>query len=286
MDDSGNVTQQLIRTYCAVWEDAGGVQPTSMSAATADDGTNRVPLCGELSAIDGQAGFKAISCVPKRSSQSPNVFENQVTWVRRYTHQPPSSTKWQVDISIGGVKFTQTAYRDKDNTPINNTAGQAFDPSVPKTFYDEAITISYKTTEADSAVFAGLRGKVNSGDVTFTVSGMERTFTARQLLCDEVTMKTALTLGDNTTPVWDVQINLIARQDTFVFHVLNCGYYQIDPNGSGKLVVMKDVYGDNLNAPGNLDNGGAQQDPATPPVYLEFKVEAEADFTDLFAGLS
>ena len=286
-DDSGNITQQLIQTYIAVDDGASG-QPTTLSAAIATAGGNTVPLVGAVYTINGQAGFKCTQSIPKRTTESPFVFEIQCTYTRKFVFQPDSVTKWQVSISVGGQKFTQQCYQDSTGADLVNTAGEAYDPSVTETHYDETISVSYMTASADSSTFAGLRGKVNSGACSFNISGMSRSFTARQLLCDDVQMSTTFTLSDNTTPVWKVTINLVARQDTFVDKILDQGYYQLQTiSGTSKRVPILDpITHQPLSAPALLDASGAALAVGGTPHYSTFKIEGEADLSPLFAGLS
>jgi hypothetical protein len=289
-DDQGNVTQQLLRTFIVV-DDATGAQPAILAAASASIMSgNFVPLPGSLYTVDGQAGFKCTQSTPRRSTESPYVFEVQVQFTRKFVFQPPDTSKWNIDISIKGQKVTQTMYqsKDSDGNPIDvvNSAKQPFDPSIPETHYDEIIEISYNTTSADSGTFAGLRGKVNDSGVSFDIKGMSRTYDARQLLCDEISMSTTLKLDDDSTPVWKVQITLIGRDDTFVEHVLDQGYYEIDPDDATKIKQLMDTDGQLLSAPARLDGMGAKLDADADPEYLDFYSPDEADLSGLFDGLS
>lgn len=279
--DDQSTVQQTIQTWIVI---SDSQTTTTIEAEAASDGTRTVPAVGAVYTIGGQTNFLCTQRVPKRLAESPFAFELQITFQRKFKQQPTNNpTKWATDIQIGGAKFTQDAYKDKDDKPIVNAAGQAFDPSVPRTFYDEAIVISYNTLAEESAAFAKLRGKVNSGPCNFTVKGMKRSFTSRQLLLDDATFSTSYFASDNTTPIWKATLTFVARQDTFVMHVLNQGYYELDGNGDRKAILGSD--GAPISAPAPLDDNGKAQKAGATPVYKHFKIEYETDFTAAFAGL-
>jgi len=302
-DDQGNissVTQQVIRTWLVVDDGASG-QPSLLSAQTASANGNTVPQAGENGVvIDGQGGFFCSQTIPKRTTQSPFVFEVQVQFTRKY--QPSQQGKYNITISISGQEFTQTAYQAKaspaaDGTTFSgsvgalvdivNSAKQSFDPSLTKTYFDEVISISYNTTDADSGQFASLRGCVNSDSVSFDIKGQSRDFQPKQLLVKEISQSTTITTGDdNSTPVWKVSIQLVARQDKYTRSVLDAGYYEKDPNDSTKIIGIMDKYHQPISAPGRLDGHGHSAGPTANPVYLGFDVEDQADISGIFEGLS
>jgi hypothetical protein len=280
--DDGSTVQQTIVTYIAV---SDSQLTTCIEAESASAKGVTVPVVGALYTIGGQYGFLCVRRLPKRTTQSPFAFEIQCEFQRKFKQQPQDTPqKWATDINISGVKFTQTTYVDKDGKPVQNSAGQAYDPGAERTFYDEAISISYNTLKEESAALALLRGKVNSGNCSFNVKGCQRSFTARQLLLDDATISTSYVASDSTSPVYKVAMNFVARQDTFINHILDQGYFSLDA-GTGKLVACKDLYGDHLSAPIRLDGSGNVLAPGANPVYKDYKIEGEVDFTSAFAGL-
>lgn len=279
--DDQSVQQQTIQTYIAVNDD----QTTEpIQAETASAGGNTIPVVGNVYTIGGQAGFLLVRRMPKRTSESPFVFEIQCEFQRKWKQQPAGTpAKWATDISVTGQKFTQDAYQDKDAHPVVNTAGQAYDPSVPRTRYDEVISISYNTLSEDSAALAALRGKVNSGACSFNIKGINRSFTARQLLLDDAQISTSYVAADNTTPIYKVSLVFIARADTFADHILDQGFYQLV--GGVRVPIYAADGVTQLSAPAQLDAAGAVLAPGATPHYSTFKIEDEVSFTSAFSGL-
>lgn len=285
-----SVTQQVIQTWIAISDSTpvAGVYPaqvTPIEAEVATVGGLAIPLIGGAYTIGGQAGFICIRRMPKRHAGNPYLFEIEVEYTRKFITKPTSATKWNTSVSFGGEKFQQDAYKDKDNKAIQNSAGQYLSPTLKKTFYDERIDVTFNGTSAASAAVAPLRGMVNSSSVTFTINGESRTFPTRSLLLEEATMSSSVASDDGSTPVWTIKLSLINRTDTFVSHVLDQGFMQLD--SGTKLVNIKDKWGENISQPARLDSSGqAITDPTAASHYIDFKIEGEADLSPLFAGLT
>jgi hypothetical protein len=280
-DDQSTVDQYII-SYIAVSDNQ---LTTGIEAGFASAGGVYIPVVSAIYTIGGQYGFQCVGRRPKRSAESPLVWEIQCEFHRKYKKQPPENpTKWATDISISGQKFTQTTYVDKDGLPVQNSAGQAYDPGAERTYYDEVINLSYLSLSDESAAFAPLRGKVNAYATTFSVKGMTRTFGPRQLLFDDANFSTSYFAADSTTPIWKVSLTFIGRQDSFVNTILDQGYYSLDP-GTNKLVAIKDKYGDLVSAPARLNGSGRVLTPGAASVYKTYKIEGEENFDVAFAGL-
>jgi hypothetical protein len=280
------VTQQRILTLVCVDDGTGG-QPTLVAATSASDGTNSVPLVGATYTVEGQPWYVCTQTYPKRTTESPFVFEVQVTYSRKFIIQPEGQTKWNIKLSISGSEFTQTTYKGTDpdtgdDVDIVNSAGQAFDPSVDRSFFDEQITVSYNTLSPPD--FSSLRGCTNSDSVSFTIGGVSRSYDVNQLLLKEASMSTTLTLGDGTTPVWAVSCTLIARQDTFTRNILNQGF--CEKNDDGDLIQIFDKYTQPLSAPVKLAKDGSKLADGADPVYLKFNIEDQAALSPVFDGLA
>ena len=115
---------------------------------------------------------------------------------------------------------------------------------------------------------------MKSDTVTFSIQGLSRTYEPNTLLLKDATMSTTTNLADGVTAAWKVQVTLLAREDSFVRHILDQGYYEL--NSDGDLVAIKDKYGDLVSAPVRLDGSGAALDSGADPVYLPFLIEGEA----------
>ena len=149
VDDSGNVTLQ--RIFTLVGRRRGRRRP-----ADADRGGHRqrrgwaVPTANAVYTFEGQL-YRCTQVYPPRPPRPRSAFEIQVTYTAKYLYQPPDLSAWNIEISISGAETTQPAWQATDGTDsdlidIVNSAGQAFDPSVDETLYDEQITLNYSTT--------------------------------------------------------------------------------------------------------------------------------------------
>ena len=287
----GSTQQQVIGTWIAIsdYKAVAGVYPaqvTALEAEAASDGVNSIPVVGLLYAIGGQKGFMCIRRMPKRHSSNPYVFEVQVEFVRKFILQPKNAAKWNTTVSFGGEKFQQDTYKDKDDKAIQNSAGQYFNPTVKRTFYDEKIEVSFNGNAATSASVALLRGCVNSAACTFTINGETRTFPIRSLLLEEAVMSSSHTSDDGATRVWDIKLSLIARKDTFTTKILDQGFMQLA--GTPPVPVkIKDKNKQDITTPMRLDSSGhVITDVTVASHFIEAKIEKEADLSPLFSGLT
>ncbi len=272
--DGSSIDQHVIQTWIAEYSD---VTATTLDAASASG----IPVAGSYYTLAGIPWWKVIRVMPKRSTESPFTFEVQVEYERKISLNP--GDPWDITIAFSGSPFSQTAYKDKDGNDIVNSAGQSFDPTLQKQYFDEKLDISYKTTSPPD--LSDYYGKVNSDEVSFTISGISRDYTARQLKFTEGNISTTLTLGDTgNTPVWDVKLSFLARQDTYVNSVLDQGLCEIK---AGKLApILDEVTKQNINSPARLNGSGVHLAVGGTPVFLTFKIEDETALSPLFDGLS
>ena len=271
-------TCTVMQTWCGETDDK---TTESITLIGATDGTNTVPTVGGVYTIAGVTYYVCTQAIPKRTG--PLTFEAQITFAWTYT-PTPGTDKYNVSLSFSGQKFTQDAYQDKDGNPVENSAGQSFSPTVKETFYDEIIDVSYNVASDQSATFNDLRGKVNSGSVSFTIRASSRTFDTRCLLLDSASQTdTANPLSDGTI-TYAVKLRFINRSDSLEDMILDQGYYSLD--GSGKLVAITDKYQKPVSAPVKLDGSGGVLSSDADPVFLTFKIEGEADLSSAFTGLA
>jgi hypothetical protein len=267
------ITARISETWI-VQTDNKTYQPIDIFGAT--DGTTTLPSAGGAYAL-GTSGTIAICdhVAPAVSKESPFAFEVDVQY---YVWTLPSSTK---KLSLGSVAYPQNCYFDKDNNAIVNSAGQTFDPSLTKTYYDLKFTLSYQsfTTPPVSTIQAAV-GKVNSDGVTLAAGGWSQAFTARQLKLDEATCDFEY---QGSQYLWTVSTSWIARSDTFVDKILDQGYAILD--GSNNLQSILDSNGNPLNSPVQLDGSGHVLAFGDSPVYLTFKVEDETAMSSIVSAI-
>ncbi len=293
-DGNLTITNHILEVWNAT---SDSVTETPTTAQSASAGGVTVPSVGSYYARSGLEWMYCYHVLATRLRENPFQFEITVEYTRKITIA--TGDAWAAKVSFAGSKYTQDAYLDKDAGPITNSAGQSFNPTLKADYFDEQITVSFKTTTPPD--LSTYRGKVNSDSVSFTIGGISRSYTARQLKCLDGTMSTEVTLGDGTTggaaatPVYDVTIQFLARSDTFIDKVLDEGLMQLDASGAvsgaspdcsaANLINCKDKFGNDTSTPVRLDGSGQQLAPCGTPVFLSFKIEKEHTLAELFTGL-
>ena len=195
---------------------------------------------------------------------------------------------WDEHLEIDGVEFTQDAYfafDPSDGTteiPVANSAGQAFDPTLTKTFYDSEIKISFAARTVPVDAIAACLGGINSSTVSFTVLGITMSFAPKILKLVAAPYQTVYENGDN---YWKIAYTLRYRADTWVDKVLDQGYATKDAT-SGDLTTIKDADGQPLNSPAKLDGSGQELGVGDDPVYLEFQVPPLVDMMGILDVIS
>jgi hypothetical protein len=271
--DDGSITSQLIETWIVATDETSRSDPVDALGASVSGGKT-LPALGDFI-----GDFQVVRVLPKRNG--PYSFTVQVESKWKYTPPPPAS-KFSVSIDFSGQKFTQDAAQDMNEKPVVNSTGDSFNPTVPETFYDERIEVSYQTTADQSATFKTVRGKVNTSAISFAIQGVSRSFAVREMLCEDVKQSDSLPLGDGT-PVFKVTASFTGRADTYITNVLDQGFYSLD---SGDRAPIKDNAGSPVVTPAMLDGSGNVLAPGADPVFITFKIEKEADFTSIFTGLA
>jgi hypothetical protein len=215
-----------------------------------------------------------------RTKESPFCFLVTVNWgsTSESPVQFPTGAKWNVEISVDGVEYSQPAYKDVNGAALVNSAGDPFDPPLEQTYYDEEITVSFNTRTVDASAIESARGKTNSASFSFTVAGLSRTFATKTL---KLVKASYSTVYENNDSYWKVSYVFRHRVDTWTRTVLDQGYNAWDSVAS-KLVIIKDKNGDPVNTPAMLDSDGAVTDTAH---FLDFQMEGTASFSTLFTGL-
>lgn len=207
---------------------------------------------------------------------SPLVAVVEVRWtVPTQSGTPVVGGNWDYAVSSEGVAFTESVTKDVSGKPIKNSAGQPFDPSLNKEYYDERFTIAYTTDTVNPITFANVRGKLNAGALTMNVDGISRTFAAKSVKCENAGWER---LVQNGQKYFRVQISLLYRADTWVRKVPDMGFYELT---GGNLVPIKDKEGQMVVQPAYLNGSGAKLTAGADAVLLSFNIDDTADFSFL-----
>jgi hypothetical protein len=300
LNDDGSVEQTCIQVYTAVSDD---MEVTPVDAMYASG----IPVLGAYYSISGTDYWLCNNLMPQRDQKSPFLFYVQAQFYRKIALQPESKDKWNAEISFSGEKYSQDAWVDIFNSPIVNSAGDGFDPSVKETFYDEVMTLQYQTTTPPD--LRSYRGYCNTSSLSFDVANVSRTYAARTLMLSDGEISTTITLGDSNTsptPVWTVKLVFLNRQDTFVECVLDRGFHQLSsPQASPNVCVggnqqnanmgtvqtvgftfsrARDTNGSETATQMNLNGSGQLADSGDDPTFLCFYVVPQTDLSSLFSG--
>jgi hypothetical protein len=277
LDDSTSMIKTQVFETWVVETGNINIQAVDLLDATGvTDGTNTLPITGGTYTV-GYLGT-SVYCKrvqPTRATETPVGFEVEVEYAIPQT--PPAVVK----LSLGGVAYSQVTWFDKDNKAIVNSAGQPFDPSLTKVFYDMKIGLSWQTitTPPVDLIFAAL-GNVNSDTVVLAAGGWSHTFTQRQLKLEDASVDFDFQGGQL---YWSVSLSMLARSDMFVDVLLDQGYATAD--GSGNLTTVTDESGAALNAPVRLNGSGGLLAFGATPVYITFKVEPQVAFDGIIATI-
>ena len=309
------VSTQIIETWLVEVDD-----PTyqNVDILGATDGTNQLPIVGLAYAI-GESGIVAF-CTrvqPERTPEVPTMFAVQVEYA--LPQIPPANVKFNMGLS----PYTQTAILDKNNKPIVNSAGQPFDPSLTKTYYDFKFSVSWQTLSPPPvAAIRALAGQVNNASVTITASGgVSLTFAERELKLEDASLESEF---QNGAVLWTINLPFTSRVDGFVDNVLDQGYAVIadgsgttslpatnassgstgdsdgdgdgdddgddgdsstGPVGQSNLLPVTHADGTYLNAPHPLDGNGNVLAEGKAQHYITFKIENEGDFSPIISAI-
>jgi hypothetical protein len=181
---------------------------------------------------------------------------------------------WSLSFGVRAIEVTEKVSVDKDGNAILNAAGEPYD-DVTKTFYDEEITISFKTLNPPVDAIADLKGKTNDASCEFTINGVTRTFPENTLKFFDW----EYSYSDSEAGYWTVSLKFYERPDGWTRFFINEGTYYLDADGNrvpapfgGKCLL--DLTGKLL---------PATEDPADYTTIVN--LEKRGDFSPLFDGL-
>lgn len=250
---------------------------TPSQAKVAFDGTTTIPRIGSANAD----GLICTRVFPKRSTQHPTIFEVQV----EFKNVPPAqSGKQNVNISVTPSIYEQDAWFDADNNPIQNSAGDRYNPTLKKAYYDADIQVTFDCdgSTAQAAINAGeaCEGKYSKGAVTMTVNGVTKTYGAGTILFLTTGYSTIYT---GVAPYsWKMNYHFRYRADGWKNIVIDRGLRE---NVGGKMVPICSAGGVRVSEPVNLDGTGLAAAPGVTKTQT-YDMYGGADFTALLEGIA
>lgn len=181
------------------------------------------------------------------------------------TNENPLSRPVIVEFSF--EKYTRSVREDLDGEAIQNKAGTPIDPPLEEELSIPIISISYNLATFDFDTVSDVQDCVNDD----TWHGFDQwTVKVRGL--------TVKKMWENNVLFWAVNWTLAVKWDGWrPTKVLNMGYYELGDDGEPKII--RDKFGQPLPNPSLLDEDGKKLPTGEDPVYLEFALHREIDFT-------
>lgn len=259
---------------------------TLQSAIGATDGSTTAPVLGQqLAGV--QSFVKTIDL--ERLATTPKVIRltaNYESIDRDEEDEQTEGNRWNIEVSVKSVAVSETVYQDKDGDPIVNPAGQPYEPSLTKEFYDQEISITFDclASAVNGSSIDDAIGMINESTTTMKIAGVTRTYPANtlKLTAGEYAPKNEkITVGDPPTlvDVWRVSLNFYFRRDGWPRKVLRQGLYELDGTD---LVPILDANGEPVTKPRYLNAAGAVTDT---PSFDTWEIEDTTSFATLLAGL-
>ena len=210
--------------------------------------------------------------------------------------QEPNPVDRPQHVSVGFVEFTETCYRsegeptgvneDNDEVPITwlwkdsvrNTAGDRFDPSIEKTYFDMALRITRFEETFDLEFAQFYQDSVNDDEFTISYdwSDEDQDYTRVYIVPEGTALMhniSAEERRENGYHFWEVSYEIYFRKDGWTRDVIDEGLGELN-NGDLPTRPIKDADGDPITVPILLNGHGAKHpggsDPS--PVYLRFQL--------------
>lgn len=285
------VRAKLIKGMTAQVDYQGGPDENVIYLVTSDD-----PADTALAACTASAGgvtvpfilsphsttYPQLLLLNKSASRNGNTFEVSCKYgIPKFNFEQPlpegTTTKWNKRVSVSTQGSAEECGRASDGKVVANTLGDAFKPSLTKTFYDKDIQVAFNTRTINVQALGAAIGRVNSDAVTLTITqgNFSYTFPAKTLKLTNVQYSTAV--AEDRTFYWDVNLTLTYRSTTSTNGNGEIGWTQLVPNkgyrykdGSGNTQTSAtEVF---LSATGTLVASGGTAH------MLEFLMEDTAAF--------
>jgi hypothetical protein len=273
-----------------------GEMTTTGAVVAVDGDSNRVPQIGDLHPRYPLI-LRCSGVEPSRSEDGPTVFNVTVTYT---TIKPGENDKWDIQLDVTGCERTEDmhdGYRVTSGTgdyskrvPVANSANDPFDPTEKRTYYDEQISVQYKTRSIDGDLIASLRGKVSKDSITLTVYGQTRSFASGNIKLAKADYST--TVG-NGIQFWQVSLMLHYRSTGWTHKIVDRGFYFLDTeedDGHREHKPILDAKKDPVTGPRLLDGSGNVLDMPDPPdtvqvVTMDYDEDEPANLGVLLSGI-
>ncbi len=239
---------------------------------------NGLPKYGEgfIINVDGEPIVADTSVAVVEKSATMQQEDNYNVWIVTVFYDSlgsPTMLPW--DVSWDYATEQVAAVREIDDPPdyvgsiIANSAGDPFDPPIPKDRNRSVLTISRYTNTFSSRKPRLWKDKVNLLPVTID-------FEEHEIGTLKVKSVNAVREVVNLTAYWKETVIVECDPDGWTHKILDRGFRVLSP--SGQPIIYKDEFGRAPSQPIPLDGNGHKLPTGDPPVYLEFLVYERKDF--------
>lgn len=179
--------------------------------------------------------------------------------------------------ALSSTGFTEQLNDWRWGKAIVNSAGQPFNPSVQRTYFDRVVTMERDTRTYDPNTADDFIDAINSGDLVVRYRG----------LTYRIAKETAWLRDWSATPqfangvtYWHEHIEMVIRKDGWLRNVEDRGLMELVNNDNGRRRTITDDNGEPvteevpLDAHGKKHPGGSQN----PVYYLRFPMNKKRDF--------
>lgn len=216
---------------------------------------------------------------------------------------PGEPTAKEQTVRFGFTEFTETATIQESSAPVKvtptasgftrspltnwkwgkaivNSAGQTFDPSIERVYYDLTITINRNEPDWDLARQVQYQNAINEDD--FYIAYRKRKYLIRK---GQARMANIGAEGrfENSITFFEATYEIQIREDGWGRRVLDEGRMELN-NGDIPQRPIRDSEGQPVTYPVMLDGVGQKLANGATPVFLEFTLNKQRVFGDLKLG--
>lgn len=238
-------------------------------------------VSGDLNVVDDSRVVQSIRAVP--IDDAPSVFEVTVRYgpVPVAVENEEDPTLDEVEFSIDSFESEEPIYLDIDDNPIQNSAGETFDPPLTEVFVDMVITIVKNESDSGLLFRSKLNLKYNNKINKTTFLGIRP---HRGLLKIRSVKERR-----GEVKYWRTTYQILVRGGFgWDRHLIDEGFkfLQFSNVDEGDIQVeAKDADGNVVNSPIRLDGQGKPLLPGSAAVGILFTTRDEVDFAPLFEGV-
>jgi hypothetical protein len=184
---------------------------------------------------------------------------------------PANPLEWPVEFALQSAQDRKPADEDRDGNPVLNSAGDAFDP--PPEIDFSRIVFEVTRNEATFSPVLAQTWKHTVNDAVFSIAG--ENYAAGTVLIQDIVAGKPLFHPDAGW-YWRITYKFEVKPEGWKKKILDQGMKEIV---AGAKRAMKDSQGQPISSPELLDGLGVKLAAGGTPVFLEFDLYPESNFS-------